>query len=72
MNGPFRFGDLPVVRDRVPFPGYRTLVASTHNWRPPAPEAFVWVVYGPPDVHGFSDRACGFAPTPEAAVAAAS
>jgi hypothetical protein len=52
---------------RVPFPGYRTLVGPTHDWRRPAAGAFVWVAYGPPDADGLSDRTCGFAPTLEVA-----
>jgi hypothetical protein len=63
--------DLPVVRDRVPFPGYQILVGPTHDWRPPAPAAFVWVAYGPPDADGLSDRVCGFVSF-DAAMAAAS
>jgi ABC-type sugar transport system substrate-binding protein len=50
-----------------PSPGYRTLVGPTHDWRRPAPDAFVWVAYGPPGADGLSDRTCGFASTFEAA-----
>lgn len=59
------------MSDRRPFPGYAALVGPTHDWRNPAPDAFVWVTYGPPDADGFSDYTRGFVASLEEACDAA-
>lgn len=52
-------------------PGFKWLVGPTRDWRKAAPDAFVWVVYEPAAFMAPTTCHRGFAPTAEAAKAAA-